>query len=608
VSETRCAAWIGVVVAVARLAVLPQAQAQPASPAHVVLDRPIVVGEAGRRIDELAGRAEAYGFSGQVLVEAAGRVVLHRAYGFADAARRRRMTLSTGVGVASISKQFTAACILGLGEAGRLSLDDTLAVFFDAVPAEKSAITVRQLLTHRSGLRSRYQEDFEPAHRREMLAGILDTPLAFPPDSQWQYSAANYNLLAAIVEHASGMAYADCVETTLLRPAGMQHSFVMHGGDPQRAVSRSYLGWEDRGSPVTWPRNWRNFGAGDLVSTAADLYRWDRALRGGRIFSLQTCKRYLSPLAPVEEGVDYGYGLFFHRDDDGRLMIEHGGDAALGFNGSFYRYPDEGFLVLITCNARTPAGQWLRHALGADIETILRGGEVSLPPAGRLPKAVDIAQLPGTYRLAAGDRLHILTDGAHLWLAPEGQGAVDLVLGANGDAAAAARRANEATRRLLQGLVVADSTAYLRALQEEGAPYFDDYWQEWQSLVEARGPLHAFEILGSVAGSRSVTTRSRLQFRTGCITMTYFWGDVGRGRLRGTFVESIAFRPAGTLTLARSSQGGFVGFDPFGSQVLEVRIDDDGALRFPSRNTTARRQGVIGWTPPFHDAAAAPKG
>jgi CubicO group peptidase (beta-lactamase class C family) len=579
--------------------------AQPGSPG-AALEAPIVAGKLGERIHELVSRVEALGFSGQVLVESNGRIVLHEAVGYAEAAERRLMTLDTGIGVASISKQFTGAAILSLEEAGRLSLDDTLAAFFGAVPSDKAGITVRQLLTHRSGVQSRTSEDFEPASQELLLTGILEMPLAFPPGRRWRYSAAGYNLLAAIIERVSGMPYADYLDVTFFEPAGMRQTFVMDGstgpGAVRGDVSRSYLGWEDRGSPDAWPRNWRNFGAGDVVSTAADLYRWELVLRAGHIFPAEVRQRYLSPLAAVDDDVDYGYGLFFQRDDQGRLMIEHGGDAALGFNGSFYRYPDEDFLVLITCNARTPDGQWLRHTLGADIETLLRGGEPALPPDASLPTQEDVLHLPGTYVLPGEDRLQVLTDGVHLWLAPHGQGAVDLLLDLDEEGREAARHADEATLELLTGLAANDSTAYLRALRQEGAPHFADYWTEWQSLVHARGPLHAFEILGSHPGRGSVTARARLQFRTGCITMTYFWGDAGRGRLRGTFVESIPYRPVGAVALARTPEG-FVAMDPFGDQMHTLHVDATGALRIDTvgdpRGVTARRQGMIGWTPPF---------
>lgn len=562
---------------------------------------PVIRGAAGRRMHELAKRAAVFGFSGQVLVAADDRIVLHRAYGFADARDRRPMTTETGVGVASISKQFLGAAVLELAEAARLRLEDSLPAFFDDLPEAKRGITLAQLLAHTSGVRSRYAEDFEPATRDELIRGILETELAFKPGTRWRYSAAGYNLAAAIIERVTGERYRDYVHRTLLEPAGMRHTGLADDDWEPDEVARSYLGWEDRGSPAEWPPNWRNFGAGDLVSTAADLYRWERALRSGAVLSAASLDRYFRPLAVIDEDVDYGFGLFFHTDEEGRRVIEHGGDAALGFNGSFYRYPDEDFLILITCNARTPVGNWLRHALGEGLEAIVRGGEAESAPAAELPSEEALRTLTGTYRLEDGSRLHALTDGSHLWLAAAGQEAVNRLGGYDDETVAALERGNRKTARLFAGLLRADSSVYREALTEEGAPYFDDYWNEWRGLVEARGPLHAYDLLGSSPGRGSVTSRVRLQFRTGALTMTLFWGDQASGRLRGTFIEGVPFRPPVALAVGRVAGDEFVAHELLSGRTLAVELEPSGALRISDEEGSVRAEpmGLAGWTPPF---------
>lgn len=561
----------------------------------------IVEGEMGRRMDELVRRTVPFGFSGQVLVEVGGRVVLHRAYGFADPRRRRPVTTGTGFGVASISKQLAAAAVLRLVEDGRLSLEDSLPAFFEGVPADKRGITIRHLLAHTSGVRSAYSEDFEPASREALVRGILETPLAFDPGTDWRYSAAGYNLVAAVVEERTGEPYARALRELLFAPAGMERTGLLHEDRwTADGLARARVGWNDRGSPPEWPRNWRNFGAGDVVSSAADLWRWERALRAGRIFPPETLERYLSPLVRMEERPTYGFGLFFHEPPDGPRLIEHGGDAALGYNGSYYRYPEEGLLVLITCGARTPEGDFLRHALGEGLEAIARGGEAELPPSASLPTAGDRARLVGTYVLegaggptaepsgeAAGEatgvgpeaRIHVLTDGALLWLAADGQAAAELLEGWSEEGRAARARANRRTRVLLEGLRAGDSTAYHRALGEEGMPHFPDYGSEWRRLRETRGPLHRFRVSGSSPGrGDDVVTLARLEFRVGTTDVTYFWSEGARGRLFGTFVHPDPYRPPSALALARAPDGGFVAHALLGGgRTLRVEALEAGA-------------------------------
>lgn len=624
----------------------------------------IVTGETGRRMDELVRRTVPFGFAGQVLVEVDGRVVLHRAYGYADPARRRPMTTRTALGVASVSKQFAAAAVLRLAEAGSLSLGDSLSTLFSSdLPAEKRGITIRQLLTHTSGVRSAHSEDFEPASRAALLRGILETPLAFEPGTDWRYSAAGYNLLAAIVERAAGAPYARSLRELLFDPARMERTGLMSETRwTEEGQARARVGWNDRGSPVEWPRNWRNFGAGDVVSTAADMWRWERALRAGRIFPPEILDRYLSPLFTREGLPTYGFGLFFHDPPDGPSVIEHGGDAALGYNASFYRYPEEDVLIIITCAARTPEGDYLRHALGEGLEEIARGREAELPPPASLPSAVERERLVGTYvvdgpggseSVVAGDRdgtgtnragaggggagggptedpgearLHVLTDGVHLWLAADGQAATDLLEGLGEEGRAARALANRRTRALLNGLRSGDSTAYRRALGEGGMPHLPDYWSEWQRLRESRGPLHRFRVAGSRPGrGDDVLTLARLEFRGGVGQMSYFWSEGAGGRLFGTFVHPDPYRPPSSLALAHESDGGLVAHALMDDRTLRVEVsevagseppgsgdreeDSPGGSRrvsalrlFPiggGEPVRAVRVGPGGWVPPF---------
>lgn len=610
-------ALCGLMISLAGAAALGQPADPPARPPFAPTDSlgTVVAGELGRQMDAVVSAAETLGFSGQVLVAIGGRPALHKAYGFADPAGRRPMTLDTPVGIASISKQFTAAAILEMDVQGRLDLDDTLAEFFEDVPEDKRAITVRHLITHRSGVRSRFSEDFEPNTREELIRGILDTPPAFPPGDRWQYSAAGYNLLAAIIEEVSGAPYEEAMLRLLLDAAGMRASgFLTALPQTGSSVARSHMGWDDRGSPAEWPRNWRNYGAGDMVSTAEDLFRWERALREGRVLSPEARARFFRPLDPVDDETSYGFGLFFHRGASGAQVVEHGGDAALGFNGSFYRYVDEDILILVTCTARSPDGRFLRHAIGEELETLARGGRIELPPPARLPTPAEIERLTGTYRAESGGAFHILTDGAHLWLAAGDPAAASFLDGATGDDAPDLERAVAKTEALLEALLEGDSTAYLTALTEEGRVHFPDYWREWTGWVGSRGPFFGYRVLGARPIGGDVLTSARLRFFQGGMTVTYFWGDRARGRLSGTFAGGTDFRPTTVLALAplvggTDPTGGapLLGRDPLrGTTQVEARIESgpEGesptlVLRTARGELSAAKVGMAGWVPPL---------
>ena len=554
----------------------------------------------GARIHELVTRTVPFGFSGQVVVERGGVVLLDEAYGYADAWSGRAMTGETPVGIASVSKQFAAAAVMVLVEEGRLSLDDTLPQFFDSVPASHAGITVAQLLTHTSGVRTSLREDFEARSLNELVRSLTTTPLAFEPGSRWSYSTEGYNLVAAIVQIVSGVSYGAFLRDRLFGPAGLEHTHLQ--GESIGAEARAYLAWDDRGAPVDWPRNWRNFGAGDVFSTARDLRRWDVALREGRVVRPESFAAMMTSHAEVQPGVGYGYGFFVHEPAGEPRMIEHGGDAELGYNASYYRYPDEEVMVFITSNRRTPDGVSLRHALGRPIEQLFRGESAAAPPTAYLLDGTRARAMAGTYRLGDDARFHVVYDGVHTWLIADGQAAVDLLTGSDSladERILAGRRTHELLTSLREGRVEAGYTA---ALDTAASRLLGDYRDEWTVLVTSKGPLQAFRVEGAVTGSGIALVRARLRFRDGTSTMSFFWSDFGRGRLRGTNVEAAAIRPPYALPIAQAPDGSFVAYDPIGAVTMRFTRGSGGelVLRDPfDAAMTAIPIGPAGWIPPF---------
>lgn len=553
------------------------------------------------RLDGLVRANVPFGYAGQVLVEVDGDVVLDGAYGYADAAARRPMTRETRIGVASVSKQFAAAAVMALAEEGRLSTSDTLGRFFPEAPADKRGITLEQLLTHTSGIRTTLREDFEARSLDELVENLMSTPLGFEPGARWAYSTEGYNLVAAIVQKVSGRPYGAFLRERLFEPAGLRHTTLLDGAR-SADVAEAYLAWDDRGSPRVWPHNWRNFGAGDVVTTADDLYRWEVVLREGRVLRSASVERMTTSHAAIDDDVGYGYGFFVHHAGGEPRMIEHGGDAELGYNASYYRYVDEGFVVIITCNRRSPDGVSLRHALGLPIEQLLRGEDVVMPPEAELLEAEAAGRLAGEYALSDGSRLDVIFDGVRPWITADGQAAVELFVGA--DSLVPSRElADRRTATLVGGLHAGNVRAsYAAALDSAGAPYLDDYVEEWQDLVRSKGPLQAFRVAGSVSGPRAAVSRVQLRFRDGVTTITFFWSEAGHGRLVGSYVESTPFRPPVALSLGRAPDGSLVGWDPIDQGTIRLeRSPGDGSLvvHASAGDVTARRIGPAGWTPPY---------
>ena len=141
-----------------------------------------VEGALARRIDRHLSRLVPFGFAGTVLMARGDTVLLHRAYGWADPGSEAPESLKTLHALGSLTKAFTAAAILRLEADGALRTDDRLASLLPGVPADKTTITLHQLLTHTAGIvESTYPSGLEaewvPRTRDEAVGRILAAPL-----------------------------------------------------------------------------------------------------------------------------------------------------------------------------------------------------------------------------------------------------------------------------------------------------------------------------------------------------------------------------------------------------------------------------------------------
>ena len=190
----RTAAWAAFVV---------MARVLTAQPGDV-----IVRGEVGARVDSFLTRAAMHGLSGSILVAKGGEVLLQKGYGLADRERGVMIGPNTPFFIGSLAKQFTATAILRLEAAGKLDLDDSLGTFFKDVPPDKRGVTVRQLLSHTSGLPYLPNAGlFGSGTRDSVMHEMLAERISFTPGSRYEYSTPGYVLLAGVIERASGLTY-----------------------------------------------------------------------------------------------------------------------------------------------------------------------------------------------------------------------------------------------------------------------------------------------------------------------------------------------------------------------------------------------------------------
>src|SRR5262245_15694997 len=264
-------------------------------------------------------------FMGSVLVARDTSVILDKGYGSANLEWNIPNSPTTKFRLGSITKQFTAASILLLEERGKLKIDERIRAYLPDAPASWDRITVRNLLTHTSGIHTftalpAYREmQTAPASLDKILGMVRDSPLDFEAGEKMSYSNSGYIALGAIIEKVSGASYADFVEKNIFTPLGMKDS----GYDSNSAIiPRRAAGYAPGAAgPVNagYVHMSIPHAAGALYSTTEDLLKWEQALFGGKVLSPPSLAKMTTPFKN-----DYAYGLVV-RNVKNRKVIEHDG-------------------------------------------------------------------------------------------------------------------------------------------------------------------------------------------------------------------------------------------------------------------------------------------
>ena len=320
-----------------------------------------------------------------ILVAEHGQVVYRHAYGLRDRERRQPAAVGSRYEIGSITKQFTAAAILQLQEAGKLHLDDTLASYLPKVP-HAGEVTLRQLLSHTSGLPD-YLDAVEadhaidkPASFDTLIAYIAGKPLDFPPGSRWSYSNTGYLLAGRVIEVVSGESYRHYIQTHLLDPAGMTHTVTVseEGRSPDMAIGyhRAH-GQIERAPTIAASVGWA---AGYLVSTVDDLQRWNQALQGGRIVDAADYASMRTSVHTSQGSAGYGLGLFVDRVD-GQPRIGHTG-GSLGFTAADEYFPKQAMQVVVLTNFvdNPEPGETITTAIFEDLNPAIASAAMQTSP------------------------------------------------------------------------------------------------------------------------------------------------------------------------------------------------------------------------------------
>jgi D-alanyl-D-alanine carboxypeptidase len=288
--------------------------------------------------------------------------------------------------IASNTKTMTAAVIMQLAQEGKLSLEDPVSKYVPGVPNGDN-ITVAELLEMRSGLYNytnapEFSASLDRDHTKvwspaELLAIAFAHPPNFPPGTAYEYNNTNYALLGLIAEKVDDRPLAQAMQDRLFGPLNMQHTELSAStvNTIPEPYSHGYLYGSSSvalvGSPpyspevlaaaragTILPNDYTDLNhsfataAGGVISTAADLAVWIKALVGGRVLNAAYQRRWLDSLQPEDtskpHGQQYGYGISQLRWGANTIYF-HGGETA-GYNSKISYDPTNQMTLIVWTN------------------------------------------------------------------------------------------------------------------------------------------------------------------------------------------------------------------------------------------------------------------
>lgn len=289
------------------------------------------------------------------LISHDGEVLASNAIGYADLEWEAQLTDETLLRLGSISKPITSIAVLQLVEKGMLDIDTPISGYAPNLPAQIGAVTLRQLMSHRSGLAEHVFNPallpfiWQPMTTDQIIDLQKEEPVNFKPDEQYEYVNFNYVVVAHIIEKVTGRSYVDFINEDVFSALGMtnsrydQNNIIIPGRaefyDEQEgflantaAVDLSHVS-----------------AAGALLSSVKDMNHWAHLLNSGGLVSATTLKEALIP-APLPDGAPTTYGLGFNiGDPNSDKMIWHNG-LTPGAQGAMALEPEAGIFIIVLSN------------------------------------------------------------------------------------------------------------------------------------------------------------------------------------------------------------------------------------------------------------------
>lgn len=295
-----------------------------------------------------------------------GKIIYANGYGYANLEHKIKATDSTVYLMASVTKTFVAVATMILAEKGTILLDDSIGRYVSGLPSHWNIVTIRQLLSHTSGIRGNV--DWPPPcagelkydnfnyTRADVIKETACLPLRFTPGEKWEYSGRGYYVLGMLIEAVSGKTFEKFLRDNIFNPLQMSNTRIINYKEitPNRAA-----GYQKENNLIVnkiLPQDpVVEFSDGGLVSTVLDMAKWDAVLHSEKLLKKETLEQMFTPVKIKDGFAPYGLGFEttpFH----GRRSVGHIGRIP-GFESAFTRFFENKISVVIFMNTELDSGQ-----------------------------------------------------------------------------------------------------------------------------------------------------------------------------------------------------------------------------------------------------------
>ena len=324
-------------------------------------------------------------------------------------------------------------------EEGKIDLDAPITTYLPEKyqPGPKSdwnKITVRHLLTHRSGLHNytdqkNYDRIAKSLTVDKIVKGAMNQPLYFKPGSQFEYCNTGYTLLGVIIENVSGLSYAEFMKENIFKPAKMITTGVYTETCSKGPNAAKGYCWDDDFEHLVVDDSENlsaTFSDGGIYSTVEDMAKWNTVLDGkANVLQPESLKIMKTPVLE-----DYGCGLYID-EDFGQPKIHHDGQIA-GFNTNFCKFPKDNTYIAVLCNTTGISAERLCD----EISKMLFFPKDDIPVVVPFPRDFDFEPYLGTfesdYEENEGDRYKFSLDSNRLYVKKPSGDSIELALQSNG--------------------------------------------------------------------------------------------------------------------------------------------------------------------------------